>query len=357
MKKKTAFMFIGLSALVPIIISVATIGLSNKDTQAMKATSGPYELVLNGSNSPSELTDSYQDKVTTTVKTTLNNDVELGLVLAKKSSGNFATLGHRGMIYNFDSDDGHINGIISITATFSSGAAVYLKTSSQELSTNNGSGVALEDLQLLTSGSQLTLKSPAKYFALIAGDTGATINSLSINYSCSDQGIGFDTLIGTYTGQANNIAYQLSFSRSGNTQKAVYKTLNQETLTQYEGTASISGNNVTSVINGVSYVSQIAQDGRLLSFVSASPDSLPHIDFYRVYNVENFENYSAAGVGYDKNNAKENTTGARSHWFADYQASGSSPVGGSSWSLMGSSDYMQFSTTGGRNNSKYAAFI
>ena len=61
MNKKTSFTFFGLSALVPIVICVATVGVtSSKDnTYSTKASGGPYELVLNSSNTPDALTDSY----------------------------------------------------------------------------------------------------------------------------------------------------------------------------------------------------------------------------------------------------------------------------------------------------------
>ena len=355
MNKKNIFAFIGLSALAPVVVAVATIGASLKNkTFNTQATDGPYSITLTSANTPAGLTESFVDNFETTIKTTNGNDINIGMTLAKKVSGKFVNLGHRGMLYNFGSSSGRITGITSITTTFDN--PLYIKTSSQELSSGNGSGVMLEDLKQLTSGSTYTLTSPAKYFVLIAGDANVSITNLTINYSCSNPGIGFDAIKGSYTGKSGRYTYQLDFSRENSTQKVVWKSLNKATNDLYNGTATISGNNVISTINGATYTSQIQQDGRLLKFVSVSPSGLPEIDFYKVYDVENFENYTTAGIGWDKTNNNSATTGARSHWFADYNDNGSSPIGGSSWSLMGSTDYLQFDSAKGHNGSKVVAF-
>ena len=69
--------------------------------------------------------------------------------------------------------------------------------------------------------------------------------------------------------------------------------------------------------------------------------------------VEDFEGYSETGVGYDQSHGKDSRSGLRGDYYCDYYSGGSgSPVGGSGWSLMGSSDYLALSTTGGYSGAK-----
>ena len=358
MIKKSTFAFIALSIIMPAIVVGTAIGISTNTNKAFrtKAADGPYSLTLNSSNTPEGLTSTFVDNFTTTVKTALGNDVELGMVHAKAVSGKYVNLGHRGMLYNFSSSNGEINGITSITTTFDN--PLFIKTSSQPLTSGNGGGAMLEGLYQLTSGSTYTLSSPAKYFVLIAGDANVSITSLTINYACSDQGIGFDALIGSYTGQNGNLVYEMDFSRNNSEQEVVFKSLNKKENDSFDGQVVINGNNVICSFSSSTYTTQVQQDGRLLHFVSQI-GSLPELDFYKVYEVEDFENYTAAGTGWDNNNKNSaNATGLRAHWYCDYNAGGSntSPIGGTGWSLMGSSDYLQFNSTKGRNGSKVAAF-
>ena len=356
MKKGLKYLLFSLSTMGVLAVAISAITYSSTKRGSRlfstKATDGPYSLVLNSTNSPAGLTSEYQDNVSTTVTTSLGNTVNLNLVLAKSLSNKYCVLAHRGMIYNFASEDGRINGMTSITASISSGS-VTLYTSSQELSTLNGDGAYIDTSYEVTSGFQLTLNSPAKYFALVAGDNGATITSLTINYSCSNQGIGFDTIAGSYLGWYDASPVRMVFSRSGINQVV---SLTSSVGTS-NGTVSLNGSRITSTFSGQTYVCDVQEKGYKLSFVSTTT-SHPQVDFYRVYNVDDFEQYSIAGNGWDQNNSRYNTTGIRSCWFGDYNATTSkpSPIGGSSWSLMGSTDYLQYGETKGRNNSKVAAF-
>ena len=76
-----------------------------------------------------------------------------------------------------------------------------------------------------------------------------------------------------------------------------------------------------------------------------------------VYMIDTF-NYSETGQGYDQSHTNPAAaTGLRSHYYSDYYAgSGSSPIGGSNWSLMGSADYLDLATDTGHLDSKSAKF-
>ncbi len=233
-----------------------------------QARAGSYSLILNSSKAPSSLTDSYQDNLTATVTTNDGNSISLCFVYAKASSGNFVQLANRGYLYNFGSESGRFTGITGITATFSGNLTI--RTSSAEL--QNG-GAFLGSSTTLTSGNTYIVSS-GRYFQLQAGDSGATISTLKIDYSC---------------------------------------------------------------------------DG--------SPTTIPS---GATYNVEDYESYTADGVGYDSYNgghAKTATSNLRSEYYARFKGDNNAdPLNGSGWNLMGSGDYITFKSNKGRSSSKCALF-
>ena len=360
MKNKSKVLFFSTLAVAAMAIGAAVFAshrVVQQNLLGSRAGVGPYELTITEVETDGQLEETYQDNVEVIVPTELDNDLNLNFVMAKASAGNLAELGHRGMIYNFGTELGRITGITSIEANFSGN--LYLKTSSHELATSSDHGAFLDGVQVLTSGNALPLSSPAKYFALIAGDSGAVIEDLTINYTCSDPGVAYESLIGTYTGEANGTVYQLDVSLEATVQKVVLKSLTAQTPVTINGTTVLSGNRLTSTFNFMStdfaYVSEIQQNGRLLKFISVTPDGyLPHVDFYRVYDVENFDSYGSTGQGWDHNHTdKTVTTGLRSHWYNDFYQKDSSytasPLGGTDWVLMASTDYLTFGQNKGRS--------
>ena len=184
-----------------------------------QARAGSYSLILNSSKAPSSLTDSYQDNLTATVTTNDGNSISLCFVYAKASSGNFVQLANRGYLYNFGSESGRFTGITGITATFSGNLTI--RTSSAEL--QNG-GAFLGSSTTLTSGNTYSVSS-GRYFQLQAGDSGATISTLKIDYSCdgspttipsgatynvedyesyTDDGVGYDSYNGGHAKTATS---------------------------------------------------------------------------------------------------------------------------------------------------------
>ena len=76
----------------------------------------------------------------------------------------------------------------------------------------------------------------------------------------------------------------------------------------------------------------------------------------RVYNVEDFQSYSATGTGYVSAEAKYTTTGLRSQIYADYYTGSSTgEIGGSGWPIMTSTDNTTLLSTKGHNGSKAVA--
>ena len=77
-------------------------------------------------------------------------------------------------------------------------------------------------------------------------------------------------------------------------------------------------------------------------------------DYTKVYNVEDFESYTNDGVGYDNSHTFDTSTNLRSAFYSTYYGGGTNPLDGSGWSVMGSTDYVTYNGTIGRNNSKCA---
>ena len=79
-------------------------------------------------------------------------------------------------------------------------------------------------------------------------------------------------------------------------------------------------------------------------------------NFNQVYDVEDFESYTATGVGYDGSHNMATATNLRSQFYSVYYGSGSNPMSGSGWQIMGSSDYLTYHAQAGRNVSKCGLF-
>ncbi|MBQ7995650.1 MAG: hypothetical protein IJ247_05520 [Bacilli bacterium] len=320
------------------------------------------KLSLNSTNVPVEVTSSFQNHVEASVSTDLGNPVNLHYVLARSASDVHVELASRGMIYNYNNDgykNGKITGIKKITASFS--GVLYVETATSR------DGDFFGDKVALTSGTPYVLGDERTFFRIIAGDGGASITNLDIDFSCIESdGISLDDLNGFYTGVGDDgYTYSLEITDGD----ATIRTLDQASPKTFEGTVALGGDSEVLCdfdMSGYdvhyhsiadSKVHKLTCDTITDDVGGAVASSVARIDFERVYNVEDFESYSATGAGYDKNNSQYTTTGLRSAYYADYYAgSGSSPIGGSSWNLMGSTDYLNFNSSKGHNGSKVGVF-
>ena len=75
-----------------------------------------------------------------------------------------------------------------------------------------------------------------------------------------------------------------------------------------------------------------------------------------LYNVEDFESYSADGVGYDSSHNMNQVTNLRAKYYSAYYGAGSNPLSGSGWNRMGSTDYLTYSASAGQSSSKCGLF-
>ncbi len=79
-------------------------------------------------------------------------------------------------------------------------------------------------------------------------------------------------------------------------------------------------------------------------------------NFNKVYDVEDFESYTATGIGYDGSHGMAVATNLRSQFYSVYYGAGSNPLSGAGWQVMGSSDYLTYHAQAGRNVSKCGLF-
>lgn len=359
--KNKALLSVGISALALTFV-VAGFSSSSLNNSKLNKTSGldHYTLTLDKNNAPSGLTSSFQDSVVGTYTTADGNNIKMNFVKAKSSSNNHVELGSRGMIYNYASEQGGVSGISAITVTYS-GSAMGLRTSLANALSN---GAALESSYTLTSGARLELPSP-RYFSILAADGGNTITSISIEYTCEVNDT-ITRLDGEYSGTGDDgVRYSLVLNNGSVT----FKSLDNRTAITATGTATLNGNSLScsftspSNLNGLVYSFNADSQSHSLTFVSKSGTGsadVPQISLYRVYNVEDFEDYSSRGNGWDtgsqKASSKYTVTGVRGDYICEYSGSGSTgPIGGNGWLLMGSTDYLNFSTNKGRNDSKCIA--
>lgn len=118
--------------------------------------------------------------------------------------------------------------------------------------------------------------------------------------------------------------------------------------------ASDNGASLTMMVRAI-------RGGELLSFVSASGSMSAHfngLSFETITVIDDFESYNSSGVGYDKNNGDKNSRSElRGQYISEYYVSGTkSELLGDEWSLMGSTDYLDLSSTDAHSGTKAMRF-
>ena len=316
----------------------------------------PYVLTLDSSKTPNILTSDFQDNVAGTVTTSLGNSISMNFVKAKATSGKFVTLGSRGMIYTFGSEQGGISGINAVTVNFT-GNSLAVRTSQTNTLVNGGATTT--GPTMLTSGTRVEIPS-SRFISFIGGEGTTDITSIQLEYLCSDSE-DIKKINGTYTGTGNDgYNYSLNFNNG----VATMTSINKDTADTYTGTATWSGNNVECAFTtpAVTYNFTISADAYQLSYVNKSgsaAESAPEVDFYRVYDIDNFEAYQETGTGWDKsNNNKYNVTGFKSAYICEYQSGGSTegPISGAGWNIMQTTTYMALNKNEGHNSNQSGAF-
>lgn len=374
MKKRYFFSIVGALAAVSLSLGAIVIAKNASLKELKKAEGDVYTLNLNADNAPEALTENYTSFVASPkTAAPYSNPIEMKFINAKALSSGFVELSRHGLIYNFASANGIINGIQKMTVTTSAGD-VSLRTSPVPL---DAGGAHLTVREELTSGVEYTPAAPFKYFILEAGDAGAAITSIQIKYSCLASDVNAYMVAGTYTGVGEDSStYKMVATDDGNVE---IESLDKEHNLHLSGTyAQLNATTIrcTFVYNTYTIYYDVAPKADLsgFTFVAKSDEVggaaaalvTKITNLYKVYNVDDFESYNAAnngyssvpntvlysGIGVDNYNGGHDATrikGVRSGYYAQYKS-------GSDFVLMGSADYMGFSQDGGRDGSQAASF-
>ena len=346
--KKKSFFALGVATTTLVLGVAAFKAINHSSLEIMHGTEETFTIVLDKDNVPAGITADYQTSpFTASVTTNYGNAVNLNFLNAKSAANKFVHLAYNGMIYNFGANGDPFTGITGVTVTLSSGS-VTLSTSQF-----GQPGTALLNNPVsLTSGVKQTVPF-SNYFMIKAGDTGADIDSISIDYACKAK-FGIEQLYGSYTGTGKNGAdYSIVFDENG-------AVISSSTLPQpLNGSAVMAENGQTATCTfeynsaTVTYVVAVKDLGRKLEFVSKTGSlagSVAEVDFYRSYDVENFESYATTGQGRDANNgSRTNNTGLRAAFFSNYSTS--STAANLNGNLMGSGDYLNLAN---ENDNKFA---
>ena len=186
---KTILLSSGIALGVIAVVFGATAGIADKHKNFEATSASQYSLLLNSSNAPSGLsTSSFTETIQTTIATDSGNSLTFNIAMAKASNNNYVEIGYNGYMYNFGAETGRIKGITAITPVLASGS-LKLSTSNVEFASGAYLGSAID----LASGSRKVLDSPARFFQLKAGDSGAVITSLLIEYSCTGDADAYPT--------------------------------------------------------------------------------------------------------------------------------------------------------------------
>jgi len=309
-----------------------------------------YTMTLDANNPVTAANYSPAAVVKTDGTITVNN------MLVKATTDGYAKLAPHGTIYNYSSTatyNGRITGMNSIKVDYA-GSDLSLQVS------RDLSGKIFTDKMNVTSGSEIDLSSLSpNYFILKAGDTELDINKITIKYSCSERsGLTVDQLAKVYSGKLGNTVYKANISGTS----ATIKTTNLETNVTYNGTVSIEDGMVKIVLpaGNLFFSTNEARTTLTVDSSKGIGAGFAGLVFNEVFTVDNFEDYSGTGVGYDSNHANFNAlSGLRGEFHSDYYSGGSgtaSLFGDSNWSIMGSDTYLYHNATGGHENSGLALF-
>lgn len=371
MKNKSRFILFATSIFSFVVALTLTLVEKNNAENNLRhvyGTDPEYTITLDDTNAASTLTGSYQQLVSDTIYTKGDYSLNLKYALAKSGANAHVVLASHGLIYNEVNNETYNNRVTSlksIKVDYTSDSNLTVKVSKRN------DGKEFGRAQTLTDGSELEFTTNPYYFIIEAGDASATITDIVLTYSCGENaGVNLTDLSGTYTGLGSDSStYKLTL----NGPSATIETLDKPANFTLSGTVALIGGNqarCTFVHNtdNIYYTVDISADHRILSYVSKTDDVggdaaalVASVDFYKVYNVEDFEDMTNTGEGFTSTRGAGSIfsmTGLRSQFYADYFGTNTvaSPVGGEGWSLMGSTDFLTYTSNKGYNGTKAAAF-
>ena len=370
MKKKTLYPVLALVALALTGTIAFTVASSAGGLPFLKASGGgeTYTITLDSSNSPLGFGAEYAAQGVTTFA---DKGVTLNYRLGKIEASSHVTLAPHGYICNDpdgSEDKNKITGLSSILVDYVSDSQLTIRTNIRPDGHEFGAPANLTD------DVPYNFADEPSYFLIEAGDSEAKINSITFTYACEVSGdVYLSQLSGVYTGVGvpDGNTYKLTLNGSN----ASIKSLDKASNVQFDGTAEIINSTqvkATFDISGDSgyYIWSVSNDHSTLSYVSkggaCSSAAFPTLNLFKVYKVEDFESYSATGKSFGGEGRTTmaslfSMSGLRSQFHADYYAGSgdgkaTSLYGDSGWKVMGTNDFLNYTSNKGHNDSKAAAF-
>ena len=127
----------------------------------------------------------------------------------------------------------------------------------------------------------------------------------------------------------------------GDNGAATASVIDLETPVSVDGTLSVNGRDVTFASSALTYRGTLTNGGNLIKFVSASgslKDLVEDVNLTGVQVLDNFDQYTADGKAYYKDNPMNQRSGCRGAYYSEYfsnAATDHTEWGGDKWSLLG----------------------
>lgn len=349
-----------------LVIGAVTLqAVNNKGLKVSTVHStGSYALTLNEENYPdgeNGIGLSFKNEAYGNVKTTLGHDVNLTFNNAKANVDALylfedLEIAPHGMIHNLRSGNTKLTGVNGVK--FSGSGSFLFKPAIE-----GGILPEIQPIEVAAGTGDYVAVPTCDYFELEAKDGGVHLTELNFSYSCDANAYDVKMLNGTYTGiGSDSSTYKMTITDGAGSIESLDKLSN----IQLSGTAAMTSKTsvrFTFMYGDYKIYYDMSYDGHTLAFVAksdevggAAANQVAQVSLNRVYNVEDFESYSATGQGYTNSDTKYQTSGLRAKIYADYYTgSDTGEIGGSGWPIMTSTDNTTLLNTKG-HGSKGGAF-
>ena len=309
-KKKFLTLATTLIASVSLGVAVVTItGVNNssKLLDTFRAGADNKTVTINSAIfGLSGLTGSYQQGVQQDFG---NERGVLNYALAKKDSSGNLVLAPSGRIFNYSTSatyKGRVTDIHSVKVTYT-GGKLFIQAGI------GGQAETYDKKIEMTSGTAVEFTSSPNFFMISNSEAETTITQIEIVYSCTEVGYSVERFGEMYVGGASD-GNTYTFTRNGSAISGIGQT----------GTISVTNEGVVtmSIMGGaIVYTGTVSEDYKVVSITDksgAGAESAPNLDYlYRVYVMDDFENYASSGTGFTNQASVFTASDLRANYFVD----------------------------------------
>ena len=189
-----------------------------------------------------------------------------------------------------------------------------------------------DEVKLSNTGEETSILHPVAVYddyAFESTTINGTIHLANGEVTISSTAFGIESIVGTYE-TTDNGELIICVDKTGSDVEAV----------------------LSSPDGGVTFVAS--------SVTGTAAPYFENLRLERYTPIDNFESYESTGVGYDVNHAADERSGLRANYYCDYYdeytSATESPMGGTNWHLMGSTDYLNLVEGTSHSSTKYARF-